>query len=389
LLKHKPDQTLRSMLIHRFQEFETDPELLVTQLDEQRDDSIRAAVILALGSYSLYSYRADTVGRIVEKLLDLYEHAPDPGVHGASKWTLRRLDQSQESVQITRKLLVTKRPVDRDNWAWHVNTQGQTMVTVRGRRSSVLKPVRLDSHHDANSDAETDGNGPMVPWQFEVSAEEVTVAQYLKFKPDYEPRLEYVPSPDCPAIFVSWFEAVAYCNWLSQLEGFGEDQWCYVANAEGEYGEGMKMAPGFLKRAAYRLPTPEEWELACRAGTATHFYFGEDEALLSEYAWNYDNSTNRAWPVGLLKPNDLGLFDMHGNVWDWCQSRDAEGEMTHGGDGKYLSRGGAFAERVQLLGLSHHRFNYNLNYHPNPSHRSPGIGFRLARTRRLRQPEQN
>src|SRR5207248_8404445 len=147
---------------------------------------------------------------------------------------------------------------------------------------------------------------------FAVAAKPVTLGQYREFRPSYDGR---APTDDCPAN-VTWYQAAEYFNWLSAREGIKDEQWCYETDATGRV---TKLKANYLSREGYRLPTEAEWEYACRAGAVTSRYFGESEELLGHYGWFVENARDHSWPVGEKKPNDLGLFDMYGNAWCWCQ----------------------------------------------------------------------
>ena len=127
---------------------------------------------------------------------------------------------------------------------------------------------------------------------------EVTQGEYLKLQGTNPSG--YPGPPNLPVEKVTWNEAVAYCRKLTEHER-----------------SSAHLPPGFV----YRLPTEAEWEYACRSGSITRFHFGEDqrETELADFAWYTENSQSATHAVGQLQPNAWGLYDMHGNVWEWCQ----------------------------------------------------------------------
>jgi formylglycine-generating enzyme required for sulfatase activity len=143
--------------------------------------------------------------------------------------------------------------------------------------------------------------------------------------------------PDKPVERISWLNAVKYCNARSLKEGLKP---CYDLDT---------MACNF-DADGYRLPTEAEWEYACRAGSTTEYFFGNDPALLREHAWFKENSGETTNPVGQKRPNAWGLYDMHGNVSQWCNDFYAEDAYRQSGADD--PRGPATGEKRVLRGGS-------------------------------------
>jgi eukaryotic-like serine/threonine-protein kinase len=176
-----------------------------------------------------------------------------------------------------------------------------------------------------------------------------------------------------PVEQVNWLDAVKFCNKLSEQEGIARF-----------YGiDGGRVTVGNWNGPGYRLPTEAEWQYACLANTSTRYPFGDDAASLGEYGWFRANSGHRTHPVGEKRPNGFGLYDMLGNVSEWCW--DAYDETGHNHSGLDDPRGfdgapGRVLSRVYCGG----------GWCVRSPHRDAGwcrggnIGFRLALAQSVR-----
>ncbi len=399
LLKHSADPRLRSFIVNWLNPLGTDPKLIATELgridprikptpaDGQQamdavlfhpETSIRRALILALGTYGTEGLSPAEREPLIVKLLDLYRNDPDAGIHGASEWSLRQWNQQEKIKAADAELMTLK---DRGDRRWFVNGQGQTFAVIDGPVEFLMGSPPTEPDHLSSETL----HRRRINRRFALATKEVTVEQYRRFR-----KLEsdkYSPDPDGPMNGPSWYDGAAYCNWLSEREGLDKNQWCYEPNPEGEYAEGMKIMPDVLERSGYRLPTEAEWEYACRAGAVTSRYYGVSVELLGQYAWYNQNSRVRAWPCGQVKPNDLGLFDLLGNVYEWCQDQygnyplaekhlifdDMNKSLIINENHPRLRRGGAFNDLPSVVRSA-------LRFWDAPSSRFSSDGFRPSRT---------
>jgi serine/threonine protein kinase/formylglycine-generating enzyme required for sulfatase activity len=315
LLVHHEDPRLRSHVIHRLRLLGADPRPLAERLLTEPVVSIRLALLLSLGDFLGDALAGPARAALTERLHVWYRDDPDPGIHSAVEWLLRQwgLPRAADDLPVSAGPVGGRR--------WFVNHQGQTFAVIPGPVTS-----RMGSPPD---EAER-GSEPIIrrhiDRSFAVATTPVTRAQFERFWAERHPgqgrhayTQRYCPDPDCPVIGINWFMAAEYCRWLSDKEDVPEEEMCFTRF--DRIKEGMRLPADYLSRTGYRLLTDAEWEYACRAGAVTSRFYGSSEELLGRYAWYGANSQVRTHPVGSLRPNDFGLFDMHGNIWQWCQER--------------------------------------------------------------------
>jgi serine/threonine protein kinase len=195
-LPHRPDPELRSRLVRELADFGVDFRILGAGLHQPVDVSVLRALLLAMGGYELNRVQRNEVLPTVERLFA--EH-PDAGVHSAAEWLLRTWKQDATLRSLAAIPTGRLSPPERN---WLINTEAQTLAVI-----------------DAQQD-------PDLKRRFAVGTKEVSVEEFRRFRPTYQPNEGTAPTADCPANVISWFAAVEYCNWLSRKEGMGEEQLC-------------------------------------------------------------------------------------------------------------------------------------------------------------------
>jgi formylglycine-generating enzyme required for sulfatase activity len=395
VLRHTPTPDARSYLVRDLAHRGVEAAALARRLDEEKDVSARRAMILALGEYATEQLPDEARKALVTKLLYWYRHDPDAGIHGAIDWLLRhgregpvarKLDWGQgAALAAIDKELAGKSPAA--GQLWYVAKAGFTMTVVRGPVEFWMGSPPGEAGRADNETRHRRRIGRTIA----VATKPVTVAQFQEFlrtKPtgvetDYASGQS--PEEECPINGENWYAAAKFCRWLSEKEGVAESEMCYPPGKDVK--EGMKPYPDYLRRTGYRLLTEAEWEYACRAEAETAWFFGGDVELLPRYGWFIHVSGNRTWPVGQKRPNDLGLFDVHGHAWTWCQESAADyppGTAANPAEDKEdirdvkddlnrLLRGGAYSY-VAWTARSADRDS------GRPSTRNGSVGLRVART---------
>ena len=216
----------------------------------------------------------------------------------------------------------------------------------------LIQPGEFDMGSPANEAGRYDDEGPVhhvkISEPFYLGKYEVTQKQWHEVM-GYNPS--YFKGDDLPVENVSWDDVQEFIKKLNKKENTHK----------------------------YRLPSEAEWEYAARAGTTTRYSFGDDDSELREYAWYIENSGGKTHPVGSKGANPLGLYDVHGNVWEWVQDEwhdtykgaPADGSAWEDGvSTRRVVRGGSWIRDARRCRSADRR-------NDGPGYRDHDLGFRL------------
>jgi formylglycine-generating enzyme required for sulfatase activity len=409
------DPEALSQFIYRIRGRQVSPSLLIKSFNELQaqsvpDDSTKRqqlyyrlyGMILGLGEYSLDQLPSAERDGLLKTLATMYAEHPSRTIHSAVGWLLRRWGQDDSVRAVEEKELAYDATGARE---WYViqvdppqfeppkdeNSQPEKPSEQEKRSIDLTAPIYFTMLVYPGGEFEMGDPGQQkrksVSGPFAVSDSEVTWRQFSAVDDDthrksWEKQFQQQLGgrdlhPDEPVFGVSWFDAVNYCRWLTESKMPGETNQCYrkkdLSGSEDSYKgwlsfpsntDGAWEWPMNPKRPGFRLLTEAEWEYVARGGMETRYSFGSSESLLAEYGWFTDNSEKWCHRTRELRPSVAGVFDIHGNMWEWVDDWYTEGSNR-------VYRGGSWDFVAALCRTANRGYD-------SPSFRLTSIGFRLA-----------
>jgi serine/threonine protein kinase/formylglycine-generating enzyme required for sulfatase activity len=394
-------------------------------------DRARYALLLAIGEYAPTDIPASRRDALVKQLADWYANDPNSGVHGASGWLLRHLGENEIATRIDQ----TPVPYSPDR-EWFT-----LAITVKPTPPPKPKPEEKEEEgaepsegkEEESDENKTEPNEPEPPPEplppktfyytfivhpkgeymissvededgrfknnevrhtvtltrpFALLDREITFDELIAFSPQYAGIMQQRDAAFVDAGFgAHWYESVAFCRWLGTEMGLAETDQCYADPEtldKEQYPRDPQETsfpqnwPLDLSKRGFRLPTESEWEVMARSGSRTAYGFGSEVALLDRFGWFTENSGKKVHPGREKRPSVRGLFDLHGNLFEWTHDWDGEFGTSAQTDPLGAKTGSGRVYRGGGWGFDAARCRAAFRY-PNPqAYRTSNYGFRVA-----------
>lgn len=362
ILAKLDNPTVRTLFIVHAKDLEVPAEHLRTAYERfapPAPDTSRQAILLAMSFYDPRAMTVRTRNWWLATVERLYHESPHASERSAAEYTIRRHGLTMPPRPHPPYL--DSHPEPTGDWSLHAS--GQVLRRLRVPTIPTDSPAGVVPAAASEIDADT-RHGVRV---IDMSVHEVTLRDVQKLsqgKWDYDPV--FVEGDDAAAPYVPLVEAMRFCRWLGEQEQLDESEQVYpVIDQVGI--EQLTLTPEQLRKTGFRLPTVQEWEFACAAGSETVFFVGEDPAYLNHFAW-YGRNCDKVMNVATRAPNAFGFFDMMGNVAEWCHSQ--EPDLTAG---LYIG----FGYRSQQ---DHLRTTGSKEWTQDLNRELSFVGFRVVRT---------
>ena len=406
--------------------------------------NMRYALLLALGEYTLSEIPESRHEALLKQLAEAYRDDPSSGVHGAAGWLLRQWGQAE----VVRVVDQTAVPYSTDReWftlAITVTPTAQPKPTEKPAEEKADKESKADPPAEGDgtkkAEAEDAKPEPLPPKTFyytfvvfpaggseigSVSDEpdrrkqennevrhsvtltrpfalldrEITMEELIAFRPNYAGYMkQFAAKPSDGGFAADWYDSVSFCRWLGEQSGISEEDQSYSdpeSLAKDDYPRepnptanwAPRNWPLRLGQSGFRLPTASEWEVASRAGGRTAYGYGSEVGLLGRFGWFQENSGKQVHAPRELRPGVRGLFDMHGNLYEWThdwfgpyKETAVEDPMVSEGGTDRVGRGGSWFNDAADCRSS-------LRSTLDPSNRTNNFGFRVALSPSVKSPE--
>ena len=297
LLRSSKIPNTRSGLIEQLIRVDTDPDLVLGEYHRTDDASVQSAMLMILGGLDQEQWNAEQRSTIVQMAKDAFLKSPDAELHSVAHWLLLRLGPENKRWLGEEIDLLSNQDMPQD-FNWTVDSFGQTFIRFR-------KPK----------------------YTLEVATHEVTMEQYQRMPGGRSFPQGMKRQREHPVALTNWYQAVAYCRWLTNQGDMLDEDQCHPGSDEEQAK--YHLYPDYLKRRGYRLLRPEEWTEVCLGNAVTKFAMGYDFRLFDAYARTPKRGSvtlgledwEDTHPVMTMKPLPTGLFGMYGNVTEWCAER--------------------------------------------------------------------